>query len=69
MQQPLTAVFLMLTVITVVYHSHLGIQVVFEDYVESGPGKVTVLILSAFAHVFLLVAALFAILKVAFGAV
>ena len=69
MQRPLTAVFLLLTVITIVYHSYLGVQVVVEDYVHSQGSKVTVLILSAFAHAFLLIAALFAILKVAFGAV
>ena len=67
-QQPMTAVLLILTVLTLVYHSHLGVQVVLEDYVH-GPGvKVVSLALSAFAHVFLAVATLFSILKVAFGA-
>jgi succinate dehydrogenase membrane anchor subunit len=67
LSMPITAVLLLLTVATIAYHSYLGLQVVFEDYVQGSP-KVIVLILSAFAHVFLLVTAAFAILKVAFGA-
>ena len=67
-QQPLTAVLLILTVSTLVYHSHLGVQVVLEDYVHAPGVKVVCLVLSAFAHVFLATATLFSILKVAFGA-
>ena len=65
--EPLTGVLLILTVVTVLYHSYLGVQVVVEDYV-SGYAKVVSLVLSAFAHVFLAVAGLFSILKIAFGA-
>jgi succinate dehydrogenase / fumarate reductase membrane anchor subunit len=68
MRGPTTAVLLLLTVFTVAYHSYLGIQVVVEDYVEAKGAKVVVLVISAFAHFFLLIAALFAVLKVAFGA-
>lgn len=64
---PITAVLLLLTALTVVYHSYLGIQVVVEDYVHGGT-KIAVLVLSAFAHFFLLIAAVFSILKVALGA-
>ena len=67
-QQPMTAILLILTVSTLVYHSHLGVQVVLEDYVHGHGVKVVSLALSAFAHVFLAVATLFSILKVAFGA-
>jgi succinate dehydrogenase / fumarate reductase, membrane anchor subunit len=68
MQEPLTAVLLLLTVVTVVYHSYLGIQVVVEDYVHAKGVKVVVLVASVFTHIFLLTAAVFAVLKVAFGA-
>jgi succinate dehydrogenase / fumarate reductase membrane anchor subunit len=68
MREPLTAVLLLLTVVTVVYHSYLGIQVVVEDYVHAKGAKVVVLVLSVFVHFFLLTAAVFAVLKVAFGA-
>lgn len=67
MRQPMTSILMLLSVSTALYHSHLGIQVVVEDYVH-GTTKTVTLILSAFAHVFLAVAAVFSILKVAFGA-
>lgn len=65
--EPLTGVLLILTVLTALYHSYLGVQAVVEDYV-SGKAKVIVLILSSFAHVFLGVAGLYSILRIAFGA-
>jgi succinate dehydrogenase / fumarate reductase membrane anchor subunit len=64
--QPMTSILLLLGVVTALYHSYLGVQVVVEDYVH-GAAKTATLILSAFAHVFLTVAAVFSILKVAFG--
>lgn len=67
LRQPLTGILLLLTVLVVVYHSYLGVQMVVEDYV-GGSAKVVVLILSAFGHVFICVAALYSILRVAFGA-
>ena len=65
---PLNAVLSGLAVSCLLYHSWLGIQVVVEDYVGSKAGKVVILSLSSFAHVFLLAVGLFAILKVALGA-
>lgn len=66
-REPITSVLLLLSVVALLYHSYLGIQVVVEDYVH-GKAKVVVLVLSAFAHVFFAVAGLFSILKIAFGA-
>jgi succinate dehydrogenase / fumarate reductase membrane anchor subunit len=66
-QQPMTTVLLVLAVLTMLYHSYLGVQVVVEDYVH-GKTKVVVLVVSAFAHAFFAVAGLFSILKIAFGA-
>jgi len=68
MRAPVTAVLLLATVITVVYHSYLGIQVVVEDYVHAKGAKLLALVLSAFAHALLLLAALYSVLRVAFGA-
>jgi succinate dehydrogenase / fumarate reductase membrane anchor subunit len=67
-QQPLTSILLILVVLVTSYHSYLGVQVVVEDYVHAPVLKVAALVGSAFAHFGLAVAALFAILKVAFAA-
>lgn len=66
MSGPLTSVLLILTAIAAIHHSYLGVQVVIEDYVH-GAKKIVALVLSAFVHVFAVVAAVFSILKVAFG--
>ena len=67
LHEPITAVLMLLTIVAVVYHSYLGIQVVVEDYVEGKAAKLFMLVLSAFGHVFLAAAAVFAVLKVALG--
>jgi succinate dehydrogenase / fumarate reductase membrane anchor subunit len=64
---PLTSILLILTVVAVGYHSALGIQVVIEDYVPGSGLKATTLMMSTLAHVGLSIAAVFAVLKIAFG--
>jgi succinate dehydrogenase / fumarate reductase membrane anchor subunit len=56
-QRPLTSILLLLFV---------GVQVVIEDYV-AGKLRVAALMASTFAHVGLAIAAVFAVLKIAFG--
>ncbi len=64
---PFNAIMLLLTSITLAWHSILGVQIVIEDYVH-GPGlKVVSIILNKFAHVFLGLAAVLAILKIVLG--
>jgi succinate dehydrogenase / fumarate reductase membrane anchor subunit len=64
--QPVTAVLLLLLVAALVYHSFLGTQVVIEDY-TGGATRVVTLVVVRFVHVVVAVAAVFAILKIAFG--
>jgi succinate dehydrogenase / fumarate reductase membrane anchor subunit len=65
-ERPLTSILLLLFVIAAGYHSYLGIQVVIEDYV-AGAAKVVTLMASALAHTALTIAAVFAVLRIAFG--
>jgi succinate dehydrogenase / fumarate reductase membrane anchor subunit len=64
---PFNAIMLLLLAVTLSWHSMLGIQVVVEDYVHGPALKVFSILLNKFVHVFLAIAAAFAILKVFLG--
>ena len=68
LQSPLTSILMILTLLTLVYHSQLGVQMVIEDYVHTAALKVPALILTTFAHIGVVVAGVFGVLKVALGA-
>jgi succinate dehydrogenase / fumarate reductase, membrane anchor subunit len=65
--QPWVAVFTILLVVTLAWHSKLGVQVVVEDYVHGKGSKTTLLLLSTFVHIGAAVAGVFAILALAFA--
>ena len=64
---PWNSVLLTLLSMMLAYHSYLGVQVVVDDYVHAPGIKVVSLMLSRFAHVFVAVAAVYAILRVSIG--
>ena len=66
---PVNSILLVLALITLTYHSQLGVQVVVEDYVHSSSLKIITIVTVSFAHILVAVAGIFAILKVALGAV
>jgi succinate dehydrogenase / fumarate reductase, membrane anchor subunit len=61
------AALLSLLVISLCWHSQLGVQVVVEDYVR-GTARGVALVLSGFVHVLLAAIALLAIVRLALGA-
>ena len=67
MDHPVNAALLVLLVITVAYHSVLGVQVVLEDYVSNKGAKLVSLVANQFVHLTLGAIGVFAILRVAFG--
>jgi len=66
-QSPLNAVLLSLLVVTLVYHSQLGVQVVVEDYVAGKGTKLATMLVVNFLHVLIGATGVFSILRVAFG--
>ena len=58
-------VWLVLLLLALCWHSRLGIQVVVEDYVHAPPLKLGALLLNDTAHLLLLAAGLYALLRLA----
>lgn len=66
--EPVNTVLLGLLVVTMTYHSYLGVQVVIEDYLHAPAVKVTALVTSRFAHVFVAALSVYAIFRIGLGA-
>ncbi|MEM6640772.1 MAG: succinate dehydrogenase, hydrophobic membrane anchor protein [Pseudomonadota bacterium] len=64
---PLRAAAMLAFIVTLAYHSTLGVQVVIEDYVHGAP-KVVALILQRFVHIGAALAACVAVLRIMLGA-
>jgi succinate dehydrogenase / fumarate reductase membrane anchor subunit len=65
LSQPWAAVLSILLVLTLAWHSKLGVQVVIEDYVHGKGAKTALLLSSVFVHAGAGVAGTFAILVLA----
>jgi succinate dehydrogenase / fumarate reductase membrane anchor subunit len=67
LQWPVSGFLAILLVAVVAYHSYLGTTVIVEDYVHAEGLKLLGLVLLRFLHVLVAGAAIFAILRIAFG--
>ena len=65
--RPFNGVMLLLLSVTLAWHSALGVQVVLEDYVHGPFVKVASLLVNRFAHAFLAIAAVVAVLRLVLG--
>ena len=67
MSTPLNSILMLLTLVSLVYHSQLGVQTVIEDYVHGPTISVLSLRLNVLAHVGLAAAGLYALATIGFG--
>ncbi len=65
---PLNVFLLTLLTATLAYHSHIGVQVVIEDYVHARGIKMASLIASRLAHVLVAIASIYAIIRIGLDA-
>ncbi len=65
--EPLNAVLLIMLLLTLLYHSALGLQVVMEDYLHHGGGRLVALVAMQFLHVALAVAGVYSIVTLSVG--
>ncbi len=67
MQNPVVALLMALTILNLVWHMRLGLQVVIEDYIHTDHTKYFLLLLNTFFAWVMALAGVYSILKMSFG--
>ena len=67
LKSPINATLLILLLVALFHHAHLGMQVVFEDYIGTEWLKVTCIVLMKFIAILLAAVTVVAVLRVAIG--
>ena len=67
MHNPVIAILMALTLVNLIWHMRLGVQVVIEDYVHVDHSKYFLLLLNSFFSWVMALAGVYAILKMSFG--
>ena len=65
--QPLNSILIVLTLISLIYHSSLGLQVVIEDYLH-GAAKLVTLVTVQLVNILLAVSGIYAVIVISVGA-
>jgi succinate dehydrogenase / fumarate reductase membrane anchor subunit len=65
---PWSALAMVMLVLALCWHSHLGVQVVIEDYVHGPALKTVALMLAGFAHLAVAATSLLAVLRITLAA-
>ncbi len=67
LQSPFNAVMMILVVLISFHHTHLGLQVILEDYVANLRYRLVAALIIKFTSYFMMVLGIYAILKIALG--
>lgn len=68
LSNPVIALLIGFTFLSVLYHMRIGMQVIIEDYVHAGGAKIALIMLNTFFPIVVGAIALFSLLRIVFGA-
>ena len=68
LSNPVIALLIGFTFLSVLYHMRIGMQVIIEDYVHAEGAKIALIMLNTFFPIVVGAIALFSLLRIVFGA-